>query len=62
MLAGLSLECDDCDTDKKDKALFAYTLLQDLKYAGACGIESNVTALLANINRLCDSKNCSSCN
>jgi hypothetical protein len=61
MLADLQLECDTCDKDKKDDAIFAYTLLQDLKYSAACRIETNFDALIDNINRLCDAKNCRSC-
>ena len=61
MISKLDLLCDTCDRDKKDNALFAYTLLQNLKYSAACGTTSNFDLLITMINRLCDSLSCESC-
>ena len=60
-LADLDLECSDCDRKKKEDALMAFTLLQNLKYSAACGTVENFDVLLASINKLCNMKKCVGC-
>lgn len=61
MLSKLDLQCDTCDRDKKDNAIFAYALLQNLKYSASCGTKTNFDLLITMINRLCDATSCESC-
>ncbi len=62
MLAELDLSCDCCkdSTEYKDYIL-AWTQLQSLKKAAACGDSDNFTAIKKIIDKLCLNSGCKTC-
>lgn len=62
MFLDLDFECTSCDNKDIDDALKAYAMLLGLKYSANCGNSTEFTNTLEQLNKLCGSTNCSSCN
>ena len=62
MLAAIDLSCDCCKetTDYKNYIL-AWTQLQSLKKAAACGDSTNFTAIKKIVDKLCKNSSCKTC-
>ena len=61
MFTDLDFECDSCNKNIDD-ALKAFAMLQGLKYNSNCGNSDEFNNILSQLNKLCGSTNCSSCN
>lgn len=62
MLAALDLSCDCCkDSLEYKNYILAWTQLQSLKKAAACGDETNFTAIKKIIDKLCLNSGCKTC-
>lgn len=62
MLAALDLSCDCCkDSTEYKNYILAWTQLQSLKKAAACGDETNFTAIKKIIDKLCLNSGCKTC-
>ena len=62
MLANLDLSCDCCkDSDSYKDYILAWTELQSLKKAAACGDSTNFTAIKKIVDKLCKNNGCKTC-
>jgi len=62
MLAALDLSCDCCkETSDYKNYILAWTQLQSLKKAAACGDSDNFTAIKKIIDKLCLNSGCKTC-
>ncbi len=62
MLAALDLSCNCCkDSTEYKNYILAWTQLQSLKKAAACGDEANFTAIKKIVDKLCLNSGCKTC-
>lgn len=62
MLAALDLSCDCCkDSTEYKNYILAWTQLQSLKKAAACGDSDNFTAIKKIVDKLCLNSGCKTC-
>ncbi len=61
MFVELDFTCD-CSVDETNKALKAFAMLQGLKQAAGCGNVTNFNNILTQLNKLCATTSCASCN
>lgn len=62
MLANLDLSCDCCkDSDSYKNYTLAWTELQSLKKAAACGDSTNFTTIKKIVDKLCKNNGCKTC-
>jgi len=62
MLANLDLSCDCCkDSDSYKNYILAWTQLQSLKKAAACGDSANFETIKKIVDKLCKNSGCKTC-
>jgi len=61
MFIDLDIDCEDCLKISGDRAKKAHLMLQGLKYSAACLDTTTFNKTLAQLNKLCQNSECSSC-